>query len=149
MMQRPLALAGLLLVASMAFALSPARAERLIASVSNHRVTVTPNYSGEELVLFGSVERDANTPPSRTSYDLAYAMTMNPKMKILVQQGYFDLACPYGTVNHAIEHLNVTPELRRNVQIEYYEAGHMMYVHPQSMRKFSSTATAFIDANAN
>jgi uncharacterized protein (TIGR02186 family) len=70
MMQRPLALVGLLLVAGMAFALSPAHAERLIVSVSNHRVTVTPNYSGEELVLFGSVERDANTPPSRTSYDL-------------------------------------------------------------------------------
>jgi uncharacterized protein (TIGR02186 family) len=70
MMQRPLALVGVLLVAGMAFALSPARAERLIVSVSNHRVTVTPNYSGEELVLFGSVERDANTPPSRTSYDL-------------------------------------------------------------------------------
>ena len=30
---------------------APARAERLIVSVSNHRVTVTPNYSGEELVL--------------------------------------------------------------------------------------------------
>ena len=38
-------------------------------SVSNHRVTVTPNYSGEELVLFGSVEKDANTPANRT-YDL-------------------------------------------------------------------------------
>ncbi len=37
---------------------SPARAERLIVSVSNHRVTVTPNYSGEELVLFGSVEKE-------------------------------------------------------------------------------------------
>ena len=47
----------------------PARAERLIASVSNHRVTVTPNYSGEELVLFGSVEKDATTPANRT-YDL-------------------------------------------------------------------------------
>jgi uncharacterized protein (TIGR02186 family) len=47
----------------------PARAERLIVSVSNHRVTVTPNYSGEELVLFGSVEKDANTPPNR-NYDL-------------------------------------------------------------------------------
>ena len=70
MQGRPLALAGLLLVAGMAFALSPARAERLIVSVSNHRVTVTPNYSGEELVLFGSVERDANTPASRASYDL-------------------------------------------------------------------------------
>ncbi|WP_027581409.1 TIGR02186 family protein [Bradyrhizobium sp. Ai1a-2] len=49
---------------------SPAGAERLIVSVSNHRVTVTPNYSGEELVLFGSVERDADTPPGRTNYDL-------------------------------------------------------------------------------
>ena len=47
-----------LLLARAASAL-PARAERLIVSVSNHRVTVTPNYSGEELVLFGSVEKDA------------------------------------------------------------------------------------------
>src|SRR5439155_3714397 len=39
-------------------ATSPVRAEKLIVSVSNHRVTVTPNYSGEELVLFGSVEKD-------------------------------------------------------------------------------------------
>jgi uncharacterized protein (TIGR02186 family) len=49
---------------------SPARAERLIASVSNHRVTVTPNYSGEELVLFGSVEKESSTPASRNNYDL-------------------------------------------------------------------------------
>jgi uncharacterized protein (TIGR02186 family) len=48
----------------------PARAERLIVSVSNHRVTVTPNYSGEELVLFGSVEKDAQTPAGRNNYDL-------------------------------------------------------------------------------
>ena len=53
-----------------AFAASPALAERLIVSVSNHRVTVTPNYSGEELVLFGSVEKDAATPPGRNAYDL-------------------------------------------------------------------------------
>jgi len=48
----------------------PAAAERLIVSVSNHRVTVTPNYSGEELVLFGSVEKDADTPANRQNYDL-------------------------------------------------------------------------------
>ncbi|HEY3890587.1 MAG TPA: TIGR02186 family protein, partial [Bradyrhizobium sp.] len=50
----PLAAAGLALVLGAATAAAPARAERLIVSVSNHRVTVTPNYSGEELVLFGS-----------------------------------------------------------------------------------------------
>jgi uncharacterized protein (TIGR02186 family) len=49
---------------------APARAERLIVSVSNHRVTVTPNYSGGELVLFGSVEQDDKTPSNRGNYDL-------------------------------------------------------------------------------
>jgi uncharacterized protein (TIGR02186 family) len=63
-----LTLSALLLAA--ALAASPAGAERLIVSVSNHRVTVTPNYSGEELVLFGSVEKDGSTQPSHANYDL-------------------------------------------------------------------------------
>lgn len=56
------------------FAAGPARAEKLIVSVSNHRVTVTPNYSGEELVLFGSVEKEANTPANR-NYDLVVTIS--------------------------------------------------------------------------
>jgi uncharacterized protein (TIGR02186 family) len=59
-------------------AVGPARAERLIVSVSNHRVTVTSNYSGEELVLFGSVEKDASTPASRTDYDLVVTVSGPP-----------------------------------------------------------------------
>ena len=54
---------------------SKAHAERLIVSVSNHRVTVTPNYSGEELVLFGSVEKDTATPATRGNYDLVVTVT--------------------------------------------------------------------------
>jgi uncharacterized protein (TIGR02186 family) len=56
-------------------AASAARAERLIVSVSNQRVTVTPNYSGEELVLFGSVEKDASTSASHTDYDLVVTVS--------------------------------------------------------------------------
>jgi uncharacterized protein (TIGR02186 family) len=52
-----------------------AHAERLIVSVSNHRVTVTSNYSGEELVLFGAVERDAATPIAARRYDLVVTVT--------------------------------------------------------------------------
>jgi uncharacterized protein (TIGR02186 family) len=59
-------------------AVCPAHAERLIVSVSNHRVTVTPNYSGEELVLFGSVEKDSSTPASRTEYDLVVTVSGPP-----------------------------------------------------------------------
>ncbi|MBB1091829.1 TIGR02186 family protein [Rhodopseudomonas palustris] len=53
----------------LAFA-GPAQAEKLIVSVSNARVMVTPNYSGGELVLFGSVERDNPAPPEQFPYDL-------------------------------------------------------------------------------
>lgn len=72
MRMRAAAIAALALAAAMTAL--PARAEKLIVSVSNHRVTVTPNYSGEELVLFGSVEKDANTPANRT-YDLVVTIS--------------------------------------------------------------------------
>ena len=68
-------LAILVLVLGMVFAIPQANAERLIVSVSNHRVTVTPNYSGEELVLFGSVEKDASTPAARGNYDLVVTVS--------------------------------------------------------------------------
>ena len=52
-----------------------ARAENLIVSVSNHRITVTPNYSGEELVLFGSTERDSKSKPPGTAYDIVVTVS--------------------------------------------------------------------------
>jgi len=76
-------LAFVLITASAACA--PARAERLIVSVSNHRVTVTPNYSGEELVLFGSVEKDASTPASRNNYDLVVTVA-GPRIDMVTRR---------------------------------------------------------------
>jgi uncharacterized protein (TIGR02186 family) len=73
MIPRTLIAASLILLGA-----AQARAERLIVSVSNHRVTVTPNYSGEELVLFGSVEKDAATPVDRTAYDLVVTVKGPP-----------------------------------------------------------------------
>jgi uncharacterized protein (TIGR02186 family) len=81
-MTRRLLVATLMLAA---LAAAPARGERLIVSVSNHRVTVTPNYSGEELVLFGSVEMDAATPANRTAYDLAVTI-MGPRADMVTRR---------------------------------------------------------------
>ena len=79
------AIVALMFVLGAALAATPARAERLIVSVSNHRVTVTPNYSGEELVLFGSVEKDANTPASRNNYDLVVTVA-GPRMDMVTRR---------------------------------------------------------------
>jgi uncharacterized protein (TIGR02186 family) len=72
------ATAGLALLLAMVLGAGEARAEHLIVSVSNHRVTVTPNYSGEELVLFGSIERDGDVPLPSTSYDLVVTVSGPP-----------------------------------------------------------------------
>jgi len=88
------------------------------------------------------------SPIANTAVDLAQAMTMNPKMQVLIQQGYFDLAVPYRTVEYVVDHLDVAPDLISNVRIEYYDAGHMMYVHPASMAKFKKTLADFVTANA-
>jgi uncharacterized protein (TIGR02186 family) len=53
----------------------PAAAERLVVSLSNHRVQVTSSFTGEDLVLFGTVEPDRNGSGLRPSYDLVVTVT--------------------------------------------------------------------------
>ena len=65
---RRFALMLMLVVA--AGATRPANAERLVVSLSNHRVAITSSFVGEELVLFGTVEPDSATVPLHPPYDL-------------------------------------------------------------------------------
>jgi uncharacterized protein (TIGR02186 family) len=56
-------------------AAAPACAERLVVSLSNHRVAVTSNFVGENLVLFGTIEPDRPRAALRDSYDLVVTVT--------------------------------------------------------------------------
>lgn len=82
-----------------------------------------------------------------TGIDLAHAIIRNPQMKVLVQQGYFDAATPYRATEYFIDQMPLPKSLRENVSIRYYEAGHMMYVHPPSLVKFKRDLAEFIDAS--
>ncbi|MCC6780502.1 MAG: TIGR02186 family protein [Hyphomicrobiales bacterium] len=55
--------------------IAPAAAERLIASLSSHRVMVTSSFTGAELVLFGGIEQDAASRPRRGGYDIVVTVT--------------------------------------------------------------------------
>jgi uncharacterized protein (TIGR02186 family) len=68
-------LVALAIVVAVALASAQARAEDLIVSISNPRITVTPNYSGGELVLFGGIEKDVDTPRDRAVYDLVVTVS--------------------------------------------------------------------------
>lgn len=64
---------------------------------------------------------------------LRKAMSMNPYLKVFVANGYYDLATPYFATEYTFNHLQLEPSLRENISMEYYEAGHMMYVHRPSL----------------
>jgi carboxypeptidase C (cathepsin A) len=83
-------------------------------------------------------------PAPNTAIDLAHTMQQNPSMKVLVQQGYYDLATPQLATEHFIDHLDIADELRSNITLEMYEAGHMMYVHEPSLVKFKKDLAQFI-----
>ena len=66
---------------------------------------------------------------------LSEAMTKNGHMRVFVASGYFDLATPFFGTEYTFDHLGLRAELHKNVTIEYYDAGQMMYVHEPSLKK--------------
>lgn len=79
-----------------------------------------------------------------TGPDMARALNKDPNMKVLILNGYFDLATVFYGVEYSIDHLGLTPERRKNIIMKYYEAGHMMYTDPTSMVKFKKDVSEFI-----
>ncbi len=76
---------------------------------------------------------------------LRAAMTTNPYLKVFVANGYYDFATPYFATEYTFNHLGLPPELRGNVSMAYYEAGHMMYIHEPALAALKDDLAAFID----
>lgn len=81
--------------------------------------------------------------------DMTSAMKRNPDLKILILNGYYDLATVFYGVEYSINHMGLDPELKNNIIMKYYEAGHMMYTHKPSMQKFKIDVDEFIDETSN
>ena len=80
-----------------------------------------------------------------TGVDLAEALVKDANLKVLVLNGYYDLATPFSATEYVMTHLGCRPQVRGH-SMKYYEAGHMMYVHPPSAAKMKRDLDAFIDA---
>lgn len=79
-----------------------------------------------------------------TGIDMADAMTKDPNVKVLILNGYYDIATVFYGVEHSIDHLNLTDDIKKNIIMKYYEAGHMMYIHQPSLEKFRKDVSEFI-----
>jgi carboxypeptidase C (cathepsin A) len=74
------------------------------------------------------------------------AMTKNPYMKVWVDNGYFDMATPYFATQSVVDHMFLKKEIRQNLSMTYYEAGHMMYIHQPSLVQFKKDFVQFMES---
>jgi carboxypeptidase C (cathepsin A) len=58
--------------------------------------------------------------------------------------GVYDLATPFFDTFCTRDHLGLPQELRGNVQIELYQAGHMMYIRKADHDKLKKDVAGFI-----
>ncbi len=74
---------------------------------------------------------------------LRSAMSKNAALKIFVANGRFDLATPYFATEYTFNHMFLNPNVRRNVTMKYYDAGHMMYLRVYSLHKLKKDLMKF------
>jgi carboxypeptidase C (cathepsin A) len=76
--------------------------------------------------------------------DLAEALKTNPRLKVMVNGGYYDLATPFFAALYEDKHLPIPQSLAKNIEYDWYESGHMVYVDDGSLKQLHDRTAAFI-----
>ncbi len=77
---------------------------------------------------------------------LREAITHNPYLKVFVANGRYDMATPFLATKYTFDHIGLPPNLRTNVSMGFYDAGHMMYVNQPSLVQLKKDLATFINS---
>jgi len=120
-------------------------------SAINHYIRSELGY--ESPLIYESMSRRVR-PWSYRGFENSYvnsadtlrlAMSKNPHLRVLVTSGYYDQATPYFAADYTFTHMGLPPELRKNLQVRYFEAGHMMYIDKASRNQMKAAISEFYD----
>ena len=64
-------------------------------------------------------------------------------MKVCVGSGYFDCRTPFAATEYSFDHLDLPESYKKNIQFEYYEAGHGFIFDYESLKKWKHDLTKF------
>lgn len=74
------------------------------------------------------------------------AMHRQPHTRVFVAMGHHDLATPFFAAETTVNRMKLDPEYRGRIDLGYYPAGHMMYVHQPSLEQLKADLDAFYDS---
>ena len=66
-------------------------------------------------------------------------------MKVFVASGYYDCRTPFAATEYCFDHLELPLSYKKNIQFEYYEAGHGLMFDYASLKKWKKDLTKFYD----
>ena len=81
--------------------------------------------------------------------DLSIAMKYNPNLKVMANGGYFDIATPYYEGVYEMRHLQIPQSLQKNIETHFYQSGHMVYAHEDSLKQLHDNTADFIRRTDN
>jgi carboxypeptidase C (cathepsin A) len=134
------------------FHFSDPSGEALTASLTSAIVDLTRRKlnwrpDGSYQLLNGSVERawdfGRGTNPPQSVADLRQILALDPKLRVLVGHGLFDLATPYFGTKMVLDQLPAFATPQR-LKLVVYPGGHMFYSRDASRRAFRTEVEALI-----
>lgn len=128
----------------------------------NDYIRRTLRFGGEDEYVFYAPEIAAgwdwlHTPPNQDgpAYtatnvmpDLAAEMTENPRLKVMIDAGYFDLDTPYYAAVYQMQQLPMPQTLQKNIEYRFYRTGHMIYMTPGALAQLHDNIARFMRGTA-
>jgi carboxypeptidase C (cathepsin A) len=131
-----------------------------MAAISGEYTAVLNDYVRRELKFESDLPYEILTDRVRPwSYDrnnnryldvaetLRGAMAENPYLRVFIANGYYDLATPFAATKYTFARMQIDPELRKNVSMDFFKAGHMMYIDRREHARLKKDVEEFMKAS--
>jgi carboxypeptidase C (cathepsin A) len=81
-----------------------------------------------------------------TAGDLASTMSLNPDLKVLSANGYYDAVTPFHQTELTLQQMPLDPTIKaKNLTIKNYPSGHMIYLNDASRTAMKGDLASFYD----